>query len=904
MAKKFSELALLDLQSFSDNDILASTDVSDILSRRLTFGDLKSYVASDLFTDELLTPAQVIEAMNADYAANVNLEDGTYIDPEYVGLNSATLDGQRGTFYLDYDNFQNTPVVPTELGQLDNTSGYLTFNETLERIEYRQIINGVDEGALTFTADFVPEGQTNEYFTDAKVRLVLDQELEARLSQILSVFYDGSINDNLIKCSAQLVEFQAGGTQSDQLDFVEHPEQFNDGQTIRIFGANVDNSQLQDLDKDFAIIQVSANGFPTSGPTNHLIKYKVAEMDLLNGNISTASTDVAVSMGSRVLGDGNEDQRPILDQMDSDNNITIRFSGTNPDKALLLYRSVTVNGNDDYKLYAVLGSKDIQNGIYADYGTFDYVSWGPKSEVDNTFTSMIHVPLAPPTTPKRGWADVTIIQADVSGRRIRFSPPLYGEPNVNVNISHNDTAVIQAAVDNFNLTERSALTLNDKIYASSTIYLPQNFTIRGTPGISKIVKIPWSSHLANQTNPTNAIFVPKDTAASNIQIQDVMIDGASEYQVNLLDNAAPGSNYTINFGFDSDTCTNVNVKMNNIIGGGLFTERATDLRVNLCEFKDSGTTDRYTYSPIRATESTNLMITNSRLSNFSDSLDASVSARGLITNNVVSNCGSGILVYGSTFLITNPNVILGPSNEVLQSADALNSVFDSVNIRLQEGQGYESDVYRYQENGIDYDLTAQNGELTFLLYLLEKNSEGTENLYFEINGPNGQDATTYFAPVYDINIRGDEGLFKFKITEQNVTNLLNTYEYDTLKQTNPDHVGVVYVTNLRTDHFAGDIVEGTDGDNVYTYVVTLENYENVAVGDLVYILGHQNFDLGPADPEPSNVAEIIDVLEDTASNQLQITIQYDDTAIVSPGTPNTGKVYMYKNKTIVKGRVL
>ena len=103
------------------------------------------------------------------------------------------------------------------------------------------------------------------------------------------------------------------------------------------------------------------------------------------------------------------------------------------------------------------------------------------------------------------------------------------------------------------------------------------------------------------------------------------------------------------------------------------------------------------------------MITNSRFVNFTDSLDVSVSSKGLVTNNVVANCGSGILVYCSSSLITNPNVILGPSNDLLQSPDAVNSVFDSVNIRLAEGEVYESDVYRYQENGANYYLTAQNG---------------------------------------------------------------------------------------------------------------------------------------------------------------------------------------------------
>lgn len=899
MAKKFSELAALSLDNFSDNDILAATDISDILSRRLTFGDMKSYIAGDVIGDGLLSPEQIIVSLNTH---NATLRGYTALaNTSVYGLDADLLDGNQGEFYLDYGNFANTPVVPTELGQLDNTSGYLTFNTTLERIEYRQIVDGVDQGATTFTADFVPEGETNFYYTTNRFLTDLDQNLASRLAQTLTVFFDGSLNDNLIKCNARMVDFVTN--QSDQLDLVEFVDQFNDGQKVRIYGANVDNSSLQDLDKDFSIIQVTRNFFAATGTTNHTISYKIAEMDLLNGNISTAGTEVSVGLGSKILGDGTEDLRQILNQFDDNYNISIRFAGTNTDKAVLLYRKVSSpTYNTDYKLYAVLGPKDIQNNVYIDYGTYDYVPWGPKSEVDNTFSTQIHVPITPPANTIRGWADVTIIQTDYAQNRIRFEPALYGTQNQNVNIAHNDTQKIQDAVDYFVSTGRSALTLNDKIYSATTVALPANFAIKGTPGVSKIIKLPWSSHEA--AIKSNNIFKFNSGVNSNVSIQDVIIDGAAQYQINLLDTTDETANYTINYGTGSDTCTVVNVKMSNILGGGLFAEQSQDLRVNLCEFKDSGTTDRYDYSPAKASESTNLMITNSRFSNFSDSLDASVSTKGVVTNNVVSNCGEGILVYGSSFLITNPNVILGPANELLQSADALNSVFDSVNIRLNEGQAYESDVYRYQVNGANYDLTADNGVLSFLIYKLEKNSIGVENLYEEVNGPDfPTDPTQYMAPVYDVNIQGSDGLFKFKITQPNVTGFLNTYEYDALKAANPDHVGMVYAVNLKTEHLAGIVTTGdVSVDNTYTYDVAIASYENISVGDEVYLLGHQGYDLG--DPELSETGTIIDITEDPASGTALVSIEYADTANITPGTDNTGYLYLYRNTTIVKGRVL
>jgi len=905
MAKKFSELDLLGLQDFADNDILAATDVGDILSRRLTFGDLKSYVASDLFGDGLLTPQTIIDAMNTFQATtrdydNIEGHPGKPTD----GLDADYLDGFSGSYYLDYENIQNAPEIPTELGQLDNTSGYLTFNTTLERIEYRRIVDGESDGVTTFTADFVPEGDENFYYTTARFLTDLDRELESRLAQKLTVFFDGSLNDNLIKCSANMVDFVAN--QSDQLDNVQFADNFNDGQTIRIYGANVDNSSIQDLDKDFGITQISANFFEPSGTTTHIIRYRIAEMSLINGNISTASDPVSIGVASRILGDGTEDLRPILNQFDDNYNISIRFSGTNPDKAILLYRAVESLGQlGDYKLYAVLGPKDLDNNVYIDYGTFDYVDWGPKSPVDNTFQEMIHVPLSPPAATIRGWADVTILDfgVDTAQNRIRFTPPIYGNNNQQVNISHNDTAKIQEnGIDTFRQLGRSALTLNDKTYVVSTIELPENFTIKGTPGMTKLIKLPWSSHAISGDATNNMIRVKQSENNSNINLQDIEIDGSAQYQVYALDNAVPQNNYTINFGNNSDTCLTSNIKASNIVGGGIWCESGTDTRINLTEFKDSGTTDRTDWSPVKASETVNLMITNSRFSNFSDSLDASVSTKGLITNNVVSNCGSGILVYGSSFLITNPNVILGPSNELLQSADALNSVFDSVNIRLNEGQQYESDVYRYQENGANYDLTADNGELTFLIYKLEKNSIGVENLYEEVNGPFGTDPVTYMQPVYDVNIQGEDGLFKFKITADNVTDFLNTYEYDALKADNANHVGMVYAVNLQSEHFAGDILDGDiSPSNSYTYIVNLQNYENIAIGDTVRILQHQDFSVGEG---ISQKALVTNIIEDIVTQTLSVTLQYETAATIQPGLDDTGVIYLYKNTTIVKGRVI
>ena len=43
-----------------------------------------------------------------------------------TGLDADLLDGQHGSYYLDYNNFSNTPTIPTNNNQLSNGAGYIT----------------------------------------------------------------------------------------------------------------------------------------------------------------------------------------------------------------------------------------------------------------------------------------------------------------------------------------------------------------------------------------------------------------------------------------------------------------------------------------------------------------------------------------------------------------------------------------------------------------------------------------------------------------------------------------------------------------------------------------------------------------------------------------------------------
>ncbi len=41
-----------------------------------------------------------------------------------------TLDGNSSSYFLNYDNFSNTPTIPTNNNELTNGAGYITASST------------------------------------------------------------------------------------------------------------------------------------------------------------------------------------------------------------------------------------------------------------------------------------------------------------------------------------------------------------------------------------------------------------------------------------------------------------------------------------------------------------------------------------------------------------------------------------------------------------------------------------------------------------------------------------------------------------------------------------------------------------------------------------------------------
>jgi len=132
---------------------------------------------SNVFTDADHSKLDGIEASaTADQSAAEILTDIKTVDGSGSGLDADLLDGQEGSYYLNYNNFSNTPTIPTNNNQLTNGAGYVTANTQLSNEQVQDIVGGMvssnTESGITVTyedsdgtLDFSVASQTDNNFT-------------------------------------------------------------------------------------------------------------------------------------------------------------------------------------------------------------------------------------------------------------------------------------------------------------------------------------------------------------------------------------------------------------------------------------------------------------------------------------------------------------------------------------------------------------------------------------------------------------------------------------------------------------------------------------------------------------------------------------------------------------------
>ena len=120
------------------------------------------------------------------------------------GLDSDLLDGQHGSYYLNYNNFSNTPTIPTNNNQLTNGAGYVTSDTNTTYTadgDYGMNLSGTtfrmeDDRRRNSTSADIKTGNTHDYvFFDADVgmRFYTAGAEEMRLENDGDLHVDGDV---------------------------------------------------------------------------------------------------------------------------------------------------------------------------------------------------------------------------------------------------------------------------------------------------------------------------------------------------------------------------------------------------------------------------------------------------------------------------------------------------------------------------------------------------------------------------------------------------------------------------------------------------------------------------------------------------------------------------------------
>lgn len=626
---------------------------------------------------------------------------------------------------------------------------------------------------------------TNDIIKALKEEVVLTEQLDLNSLSPFPELVGAAVVDSIETVATRINETDNTVTIADASKIGN----FKAGQKVRLYGARLAGSSADILLPPTLTSAIAVGFEPPSPSTVNLYTefgYRIAQFDYTTGKVSGSTAPLLEVRTSEVR----------VDMFSDVKNVGISFTRSNENYGVLIYRRATGAGlNRNYALVAVLGPKDLSglNCTWVDYYDYNYVAWGKKN-VYNEFTSqseLVHFPISPSVDAKLGWIDAEIDFVDPTLKRIRFINDYVFEPSIVV--SHNDTQVIQDAINERDNLGAKSLSLSTKTYIVEGLVIPNDFALLGNGSKTRLKKLSWSG----TTSATGNRILKNDFNLSggivnDFTLSDIVLDGNMQNQILLSETNDDKSNYLVDV--RGNTLRYENIKLSSSVGGGINASGSVSVSVISSFLVDSNLSDLYGYSPLDITGSSDVIVSSNIFKNFSGSVEASIVNGGTIVGNIVKNCGSGLVIYGATNLVSSPNILQGPAGEFLPSPDILNSEYDSINIKPELNSEFTSPMFVYQESGETVNLTLNRSTLVHRLNKLEK-IDSIESLYDDeilING---------FRPAQPVSgPNSANGQFRFRISAQNVNVLLNSYSYSDLKGSgagqNPNHFGLVYRSML------------------------------------------------------------------------------------------------------------
>ena len=851
-------------------------------------GDPNAYVEIEI-TETTPLPLYLYaeEQSNGLDTSKIGTELAITSNPSYVRIKTANKlqDADEDTYIIAETDYE---------ADNDELDFYIT---NIHRMQLKNACLRLLEGTKLCIEDTSPDAVT----VDGGVKISGDLEVGG------DIIFNPDLSQSIIDTWTQPNEVL---TNTLIIDEAENISNYKIGKTLRVLGIGVNASKPTgagltiDSVESVGLQEVITTGEnPTALELYTSVQYQLAEMDLTTGAISPATTISSVNVM-------RTDLETTSNIFNLNNNIKLTISRSDANQAVLIYRKVDATDND-FGLLAVVGPKDLKVDttgiIYIDYYNYDLNTWSNKNDknIFTTSSGILHVPLTPPSNSLYGW-DYAKVTA-VSGNAVILDKNFYHNDSITTIID--DTEELQALIDSRYINGLNFIDIENRKHYVSSLKVPPGFSITGKGRESKIIKQYWSTDF---TNNTNHIFEPQvnineQVLVKNISIEKLKIDGNFLNQYLLQDNTTTSihRNYAV-YMYGADLYFE-DIQLTNVVGGGMFlyntfnsqivTEKVT---VKDCLIENGCSTYRYdTFSPITAREIRNSKVLSTTMKNFPASADFTATDKSMIITNIIDNCGSGLLTYGSINSIYNPNILLGPANEFLPVADVLNTEYDSVNILIEKDIDYNSYKGVYQENGIIFDLTENinvNTGVVGVIYQLNKTTI-SETLGTEYTG---------LIQVDELGSGNSVGEFSFRIPANEVNQIL---ALDLAAKTatdpayNPDYVGMVYRL-IATEYVAKSTINPNVGVTTLDVgnkllQITVTDSTKFRINDIVRI--------NSSNINPSNVADADIATTDakiTAINTIQkiLTVQYDVLAgNVSGGT--IGTVDLKNSFVLVKGKI-
>lgn len=602
-------------------------------------------------------------------------------------------------------------------------------------------------------------------------------------------------------------------------------------QIIKIFYATGSNTALP------ANIEFSPTVTPILNSTNinaAKIKYtyNIAQFRYDNGKISNTSTQ-SVSC---------ENIFPEL--LDESNYNRLVFRRPTSQYGILVYRQI---GTESMRLISVLGQRELGSSTsgltYDDLGGFSTSPWAEsvKSEINGDIKSVYYFPMsASEIVDNPKYKDVggftTGRIASISGRNtINLDANIYSANTNVLDIFINSSALVnnqdvtvggfKKVAEDFTNGVISKINLPPGTYYTSSITIPSNFNLEGDSKGSSIIKsLPW-----NFTDlKGNCIFYCD--GSSKVTINNLTVDGN-------YNNNSGGSVFKNNFlinGENTSYLTLQNLNIQNSVAGGVYAPKSKNLRL-ISNDINNGSLElkrEEQYTGFYAPESQEFILNSNNIEGWVGPIDISISRVGSASNNIIKNCGSGLLVYGSVNLTTSPNILVGQDDEQLPIVDIHDDNFDSINVSVEENDVYTSDIISYLRDGSPAWLSSeeklQNGIAipstgvtlqTYIRVLVKLNNQEyllpSSILDYSTYESSNTPRISIVSSEEDLKV----GLVQFKLTSAavnslpNYADLLNSHQ-NAARPTSEQLIGLVYKIVANEYLF----VEGSDK-------LLIENYQ-------------------------------------------------------------------------------